>query len=133
MAAADRRSRWEGSIAGGDQPLDTDAGGQQERAGSTVAGFLEESLPGERAEARGTKALACPRPGDDRLGGGRGRGRQSAPRLELVARLVVGHAEALASCGEPRKEFVAGFRAQYPRHVAFRRELDRLCASSPGL
>lgn len=52
---------------------------------------------------------------------------------ELVARLVVGHAEALASCGVHGKEFVAGFRARYPRHVAFRRELDTLYSSSPAL
>lgn len=52
---------------------------------------------------------------------------------ELVARLVVGHAEALAPSGATGREFVVEFRTRYPRHVAFRRELDSLCASSPAV
>lgn len=122
LATVDRPPRW-----------GTDAGEKLDEVGGTLAGTLEESLPGESTdtEARrrwltvGQEMIASAVA--ETVGGSR------RHAYELVARLVAGHAEALASCDADGREFVAGFRARYPRHVAFRRELDRLCAGSPAL
>lgn len=122
LATVDGPPRWS-----------SDAGDKLDEVGGTLAGVMEASLPGERVDAEtrrrwlamGQEMIASAVA--EVVGGSR------CHAYELVARLVVGQAEALASSGADGKEFVAGFRARYPRHVAFRRELDRLCAASPAL
>ncbi len=53
---------------------------------------------------------------------------------ELVARLTVACGEALAIMqGRVGALFVDAARAKYPRHVAFRAQLDRACRDSPLL
>lgn len=122
LAAADRPPRW------GD-----DAAGELGAAVGTLAGILEESLPGEaidgdtRLRWLGVNEEMIVSAATNVVGGGR------RHAYELVARLVVGHAEALAACGTDGRQFAAGFRARYPRHVAFRGELDGLCVNSPSI
>jgi hypothetical protein len=121
LATVDRAPRW------GHDPAELD------QVDGTLADDLDSSLPGERIDEEtrrrwldiGQEMTASAVA--EVVGGTR------RHAYELVARLVVGHAEALASCGINGKEFVADFRVRYPRHVAFRRELDRLCAGSPAL
>jgi hypothetical protein len=54
---------------------------------------------------------------------------------QRVSVLAVAYAEALTLAGDPSggAAFVAGVRGRYPRHVAFRTELDRATRESPLL
>ena len=54
---------------------------------------------------------------------------------QQVAVLAVAYAEALTLSGDPSggAAFVTGIRGRYPRHVAFRTELDRATGESPLL
>jgi hypothetical protein len=54
---------------------------------------------------------------------------------QRVAVLAVAHAEALTLAGDPSRAtaYVTGVRGHYPRHVAFRTELDRATRESPLL
>ncbi|MBT8223908.1 MAG: hypothetical protein HKP61_01065 [Dactylosporangium sp.] len=54
---------------------------------------------------------------------------------QRVAVLAVAHAESLTLAGDPSgaTAHVAGVRARYPRHTAFRTELDRATVASPLL
>jgi hypothetical protein len=48
-----------------------------------------------------------------------------------VAGLVVAAAEALYLRGDPGADLMAATRSRYPRHTAFRHELDRAAQASP--
>ena len=54
---------------------------------------------------------------------------------QRVAILAVAYAEALTLAGNPAggAAFITGTRGRYPRHVAFRTELDRATRESPLL
>jgi hypothetical protein len=54
---------------------------------------------------------------------------------QRVAVLTVAYAEGLTLAGDPSggTAYVAGVRDRYPRHTAFRTELDRATAESPLL
>ncbi|MEU1600016.1 hypothetical protein ABZ468_46370 [Streptomyces sp. NPDC005708] len=54
-------------------------------------------------------------------------------RYRQAATLVVATAEALACAGGHGPAHVEAVRSRYPRHSAFRRELDRALANSPSL
>lgn len=136
LAEVDRQSRWGGHwIPGFDRARDGEGRVDDEpaRPGGSLASLLEESLPGGQvdAEARNRWLGLGQEMTASAVAAVVGGTRRHA--YELVARLVVGHAEALATAGAAGREFVVRFRAGYPRHVAFRRDLDRLSAGSPIL
>ena len=66
----------------------------------------------------------------DAVVGGKHRG-----AYQRVAVLAIAYAEALTLAGNPAAgaAFITGTRGRYPRHVAFRTELDRATAASPLL
>jgi hypothetical protein len=138
FAAIDHTDRWYEGYADGlniDPTSDT-AGAGRSKAGQVA---LTPLLPRHRADHSGTPEqrqhrLAVARDAADRridaVVGNKHRG-----AYQRVAVLAVAYAEDLTLAGDPSgaAAYVAGVRGRYPRHVAFRTELDHATRESPLL
>jgi hypothetical protein len=138
FAAIDTADRWYSGHAGslGLDPADDTADTDGPDTGSTPLTALLTHRSGEHpaTPAQRQHWLTTARDAADRridaVVGNKHRG-----AYQRVAVLAVAYAEALTLAGDPSRAtaYITGVRDRYPRHVAFRTELDRATRESPLL
>ncbi|MBN1174715.1 MAG: hypothetical protein JXA67_21320 [Micromonosporaceae bacterium] len=136
FAAIDTADRWYGGYSDDFDPADDLTGTGGPHAGtlalSTLLAGCSREHPGTPAQRQ--RWLTVARDVADRridaVVSNKHRG-----AYQRVAVLAVAYAESLTLDGDPSgaTAYIAGVRARYPRHTAFRAELDRATAASPLL
>lgn len=132
FTAIDTADRWHGHAdLDASDPGDIPGADRQTRLSTLLARHIAEhpGTPQQRRQWLLAARTAVERR-IDAVVGGKHRG-----AYQRVAVLAIAYAEALTLAEDPASgaAFITGTRARYPRHVAFRDELDRATSKSPLL